>query len=88
MDAKPSAEAAEKSGKLFSRRDKEARMDAELAGRLRKIRLEIARLEREMDELLGLNAGPRKPKREMLSREQAKQLFADARRRHNEHIPA
>ena len=61
--------------------------DAELAGKLRKIRLEIARLEKQMDELLGLNSGPRKPKRQTLSREQAKQLFADARRRH-EHIPA
>jgi len=63
-------------------------MDAEKEGQLRKIRLEIAKLERQMDELLGLNSGPRKPKREMLSREQAKQLFADARRRHNEHLPA
>ncbi len=63
-------------------------MDAEKEGQIRKLRLEIAKLERQMDELLGLNAGPRKPKREMLSREQAKQLFADARRRHNEHIPA
>jgi len=63
-------------------------MDAETAGKLRKIRLEIAKLERQMDELLGLNSGPRKPKREMLSRAEAKQLFADARRRHNEHISA
>ena len=63
-------------------------MDAEKEGQIRKIRLEIAKLERQMDELLGLNSGPRKPKRQMLSREQAKQLFADARRRHNEHIPA
>ena len=63
-------------------------MDAEKEGQIRKLRLEIAKLERQMDELLGLNSGPRKPKREMLSREQAKQLFADARRRHNEHIPA
>ncbi len=63
-------------------------MDAEKEGQIRKIRLEIAKLERQMDELLGLNSGPRKPKREMLSREQAKQLFADARRRHNEHLPA
>ena len=63
-------------------------MDAEKEGQIRKLRLEIAKLERQMDELLGLNSGPRKPKRQMLSREQAKQLFADARRRHNEHIPA
>ena len=63
-------------------------MDAEKEGQIRKLRLEIPKLERQMDELLGLNSGPRKPKREMLSREQAKQLFADARRRHNEHIPA
>ncbi len=63
-------------------------MDAEKEGQIRKLRLEIAKLERQMDELLGLNSGPRKPKREMLSREQAKQLFADARRRHNEHIQA
>ena len=63
-------------------------MDADKEGQIRKLRLEIAKLERQMDELLGLNSGPRKPKREMLSREQAKQLFADARRRHNEHIPA
>lgn len=63
-------------------------MDAEKEGQIRKLRLEIAQLERQMDELLGLNSGPRKPKREMLSREQAKQLFADARRRHNEHLPA
>lgn len=63
-------------------------MDAEKEGQIRKIRLEIAKLERQMDELLGLNSGPRKPKREMLSREQAKALFADARRRHNEHLPA
>ena len=63
-------------------------MDAEKEGQIRKIRLEIVKLERQMDELLGLNSGPRKPKREMLSREQAKQLFADARRRHNEHLPA
>ena len=63
-------------------------MDADKEGQIRKLRLEIAKLEREMDELLGLNSGPRKPKREMLSREQAKALFADARRRHNEHLPA
>ena len=63
-------------------------MDAEKEGQIRKLRLEIAKLERQMDELLGLNSGPRKPKRETLSREQAKQLFADARRRHNEHLPA
>jgi len=63
-------------------------MDAEKEGQIRKLRLEIAKLERQMDELLGLNSGPRKPKREMLSRAEAKQLFADARRRHNEHIQA
>ena len=62
-------------------------MDADKEGQIRRLRLEIAKLERQMDELLGLNSGPRKPKREMLSREQAKQLFADARRRH-EHISA
>lgn len=63
-------------------------MDVEKEAQIRKIRLEIAKLERQMDELLGLNSGPRKPKREMLSRDQAKQLFADARRRHNEHFSA
>ena len=63
-------------------------MDAEKEARLRKLRLEMVKIERQIDELLGLNSGPRKPKREMLSRAEAKQLFADARRRHNEHIPA
>ena len=63
-------------------------MDAEKEARLRKLRLEMVKIERQIDELLGLNSGPRKPKREMLSRAEAKQLFADARRRHNEHLPA
>ena len=63
-------------------------MDAEKEAKLRKLRLEMVKIERQIDELLGLNSGPRKPKREMLSRAEAKQLFADARRRHNEHIPA
>lgn len=88
MDAKPLARTAEEKSSLSAGALEEAQMEENITAQIRKIRLEIAKLERQMDELLGLNAGPRKPKREMLSREQAKQLFADARRRHNEHIPA
>lgn len=40
-------------------------------------RQELSKLEAHMDELLGLNSGPRKPKRDMLTPKQAHSLFAD-----------
>ena len=88
MNPKTLPEVAERKSDLSADAMEEARMEESITAQIRTIRLEIARLERRMDELLGLNSGPRKPKRQMLSRSQAKQLFADARRRHNEHLPA
>ena len=56
--------------------------------RIIECRRELARWENRLDELLGLNSGTRKPKRQMLTDESAAALFADARKQSHEHRAA